>query len=179
MTKRIVVGVVGPSGSGKTVVNDYLVNRLGFLRVHAGFAVKDALKYGFGLTDEEVDGDLRDNPNAKLGGCSNRIALEQIGAAIQNYAPLATSIRWRACVDALPMSYNRIFMDGIRRQPEADQVHAFGGIVIRLTHPKNKINPDFPCDAMQLGVKEDVTIINDGTLEELVAKFAQIMEEWL
>lgn len=174
---RKVVGVVGPSGSGKTVVTDYLVNKLGFLRLHAAIAVKAAGK-GFGLTDDEVDGDLRDVPSDKLGGVKPRIVLEQIGAAVQTYAPNATAIYWHSVVDVLPPSIDRIFMDGIRRQPEADAVHSYGGIVIRLTHPQNKINPEFPCDTFQLDVKEDVTVVNDGTLEELVRKFASVVNDF-
>lgn len=177
--KLCIIGLVGPSGAGKTAIIKHLTERYSFSRTHAGMAVKIAVKVGFNLSEEEVDGDLREIPSDKLGGATPRAVLEQVGQAVHIHAPKATSIVWRDYVVSHSYPGRRIIADGIRRQTEADMVHELGGIVLRIGGERAKIDPNKPLDLVQQEVQEDVLIENSGTLDELIQKVDDAAKRYL
>lgn len=173
--RRIVIGLVGPSGSGKTTVANRLVEKWGFERIHTGIAVKRAVMAGFDLTEADVDGDARDAPSYELGEVMPRTVLEAVGEAIHKVAPEATALAWQR--ELARRGYPaRVLADGIRRPAEAAAVKQTGcGVVFRISSPRNAINPDFPCDAMQAEVSADFLIDNRGTLDDLIAEIDRVV----
>lgn len=168
-----IVGFVGWSGAGKSTVVALLIARRGFVRLHAGNSVKRAVIAGWGLSDRQVDGDLRDVPAAELGGVIPRDFLEAIGRAATDAAPLASGIelarRMGRAADA------RIVVDGIRRQGEVDAVRRAGGMIIRI-NGRGALDPDKPMDVIQAAIVADALIENIGSVEELWDRLIGLIE---
>lgn len=171
---RIVIGLVAPSGSGKTTVANRMLMEWGFLRIHSGLAIKEAVKAAFELDHDHVDGHLIDVPCEKLGGVTPRVVLEHIGHATHLVAPLATSLRFKRKIEGLPAKFDHILVDGIRRRAEADTVRELGGKIVRVVGRK-EVNPDLPCDLTQAEVEADYEIVNDGTLDQLVERTDEVV----
>lgn len=56
------IGISGKRGSGKTTLAQFLVRDYGFLRVSLAWPLKEMCKRDYGLTDEDVDGVLKEAP---------------------------------------------------------------------------------------------------------------------
>lgn len=174
---RTIVGFVGWSGAGKSTAVSLLIARRGFIRLHAGQAVKRAVIAGWGLSDRQVDGDLRDVPASELGGVIPRDFLEAIGRAATEIAPRATGLELKRRIDrARKLDRGvRIVVDGIRRQSEANAVRMSGGTIIRIGG-RGALDPDKPMDEIQAKIAEDSTIENDGSIDDLWDRLIGLIE---
>src|SRR6516164_9279263 len=74
---RAVVGFAGRMHSGKTTAALELI-RYGFVRVRFAGPLKSML-HALGLTPAELDGDLKEQPCALLGGVTPRHAQQTLG----------------------------------------------------------------------------------------------------
>ena len=60
-----------------------------------------------------------------------------------------------------------VTVGGIRAENEADMIRANGGLVVRVVRPEVEANYDLT-ERIMAGVKPDVEVINNGTMEQLV-----------
>jgi hypothetical protein len=73
-----VVGLCGPAGSGKSTVAQYLVDNFGYTRVRFAGPLK-AMSRAVGLTDAQIEGDLKEVPSALLCGRTPRYFMQRLG----------------------------------------------------------------------------------------------------
>lgn len=171
-----IIGFVGWSGAGKSAAVNLLIARRGFVRLHAGQAVKRAIVAGWGLSDRQVDGDLRDVPAAELGGIIPRYFLEEIGRAATDAAPLATGLELKRRIDrVMKDSVAKIVVDGIRRQSETDAVRNSGGMIIRI-EGRAALDADKPMDVIQAAITADAMIDNNGSIDDLWDRLIGLIE---
>lgn len=71
------LGITGKAGSGKTTASDHLVS-LGWTRVKLAGPFKDMLR-AIGLTDQHLEGDLKEAPCDLLCGQTPRHAMVTLG----------------------------------------------------------------------------------------------------
>jgi hypothetical protein len=76
--KITLIVFTGKKLSGKTTAGKYLVENYDYVRLRFANTLKDML-YAFGLTEAEVDGDLKELPCAKLGGKTPVQAMQILG----------------------------------------------------------------------------------------------------
>src|SRR6516164_7143907 len=76
---RIVLGLCGLAGSGKTTAAVHLVSQFGYQRIRFADPLKDMLRYGIGLTDTHIEGELKEIPLKALCGKSPRWAMQSLG----------------------------------------------------------------------------------------------------
>jgi hypothetical protein len=174
MTNRLVIGFVGPSGSGKSEACRRLIERWGFIRVHAGMAIKDAARAGFRLTHDQVDGQDIGLPSPQLGGVTPRALLEALGKAAHEAAPQATAERLASDIALIPARKGRVVVDGIRKVEEAEAVKRMGGAVVRIIRPDRPMNPELPMDVMQDAIEADMVTMNYGSLDDLMSAIDQL-----
>jgi|SRR5580700_2081576 dephospho-CoA kinase len=168
----MLIGLVGSSGTGKTVITKRLMKKHGFAAVHAGYPVKDAMEKGFKLDPEQVHGGRKGEPAEQLGGVKPKIVLDHVGEAIAKHAPQATSIALHHRLKEMSVNHERVVVDGVRQQAEADLIHKHGGHIVRI-NPDDPPNPEYPMDARQAKIKEDHVIKGKHQkrqLDDLVGK---------
>lgn len=73
-----VIGLVGAMGSGKSTVADILVSHYGYTRVKMTDVMKRMIR-AMGLTDDHIEGHLKDEPCDLLGGRTPRWAMQTLG----------------------------------------------------------------------------------------------------
>jgi hypothetical protein len=78
MSKVKIIAFIGKMGSGKTTAGMYLAQNHGYLRLRFADKLK-AMLVTLGLTEEEVDGDLKSKPCILLGGKTPRHAMITLG----------------------------------------------------------------------------------------------------
>lgn len=79
MNKHITLIVfTGKKLSGKSTARKYLVEKYNYMHLRFADSIKDML-CEFGLTREEVDGNLKEAPCAKLGGRTPVYAMQTLG----------------------------------------------------------------------------------------------------
>lgn len=73
-----VVAFTGLAGSGKSTAAQYLVDRYGYTRVRFAGPLKDMMR-AIGLSEDQIDGDLKEKPCAWLQGRTPRHAMQTLG----------------------------------------------------------------------------------------------------
>jgi hypothetical protein len=131
-TSRTIVAFTGLAGAGKSTAAMHLVNAHGFQRVRFAGPLK-AMMAALGLTPDEIDGPLKEQPCALLGGKTPRWAMQSLGTEWGR--DLIDSDLWiRAWRAALPATGN-VVVDDCRFPNEAAAVAAAGGIIVRVDRP--------------------------------------------
>ena len=78
MANYSVIGLIGKAGSGKTEVAHHLVVNHGYVPTKFAEVLKDMLRT-LGLTEDEIEGDLKHEPSMILLGRTPRWAMQSLG----------------------------------------------------------------------------------------------------
>jgi hypothetical protein len=135
MQKHRLIAFVGPIGSGKSVCADYLCNFYGYTKIKFAGPLKRMLKE-MGLTDEHLEGALKEQPCDILDGRTPRCAMQTLGT---EWGRDLISERlwgnvWQHRADQLLLT-QPVVTDDCRFQNEAERVKSMGGIVVRVSPP--------------------------------------------
>lgn len=185
----VAVGICGFAGSGKSTVAQMLVEEFGFAVRGTGKPLKDML-LAFGLTQAEVDGVGKELPCARLLGRTPRHA--QITLGTQWGRQLIHPDLWaEAWLRAIPPGA-RVLNDSMRFPNEERVIRQLGGLVVRIERPGvgpvafkwgfigRLLHRWF---GLMWGVHDservdrlasDFEIINDGSIDDLRRKVAEI-----
>ena len=172
------IGFCGPAGAGKSTAADHLVKHWRFNRVRFAAPLK-AMMAALGLTAEQLDGALKEEPTALLCGRTPRQAMQWLGTEWGRnlIADDFWITAWRAAVERtggfhVPgQGWDRLIVaDDVRFANEAKAIRDRGGLVVRIERPgagstsgggHSSERPDFVPDRI---------IRNRGSLAELRAE---------
>lgn len=128
--KRNIIGITGLIGSGKSFAADHFVAKHGFCRKKMASPLKNMLR-AVGLTDEHIEGHLKEKPCDLLCGATPRHAMQTLGTEWgRKMIGEDLWVRlWRASIESL----DRVVVDDVRFANEAQAVRDAGGVVIRVT----------------------------------------------
>jgi hypothetical protein len=132
MTKHPIIGLGGPKGSGKSFAADWLVANRGYTRVKFATALKNMLRV-LGLTDEHIEGSLKEVPCELLNWRTPRYAMQTLGYEWgRNCIDDALWVdTWRRRVEAID---GPVVVDDVRFPNEVEMVRRMGGIVVLISH---------------------------------------------
>jgi dephospho-CoA kinase len=156
---RIVIGVVGIAGSGKTLVSKHLVNKHRFTRLRFAGPLKEMLKAGLGLTDEHIDGSLKQEPLPELGGVTPRHLMQTLGTewGRRLVHPELWTNRLRSLIE---QHDDGVFVvDDVRFANEAACIRSVGGSLWRVVRPGLALGSHIS-ERAQTAIEEDVLINN-------------------
>lgn len=131
---RTVIAFTGLAGSGKSTAAAHLV-AAGWQRVRFAGPLK-AMMAALGCTHAEIDGPLKEQPCALLGGKTPRHAMQTIGTEWgRDLISQDLWIRaWNAALSRVPPGVS-VVVDDCRFPNEVDAVRAAGGVLVRIERP--------------------------------------------
>ena len=164
-----IIGLTGKIGSGKSEVAKYLETK-GFMRVRFAASLKDMMR-SIGLTEEHIEGKLKEVPSELLSGRTPRYAMQTIGTEWGR--DLMDKDFWVNLWKHKVLSYEGglpIVAEDTRFKNELEAVHSLGGIVVRIQRPPHGVEKTESHPSENMDFSCDVSINNDGTLIELFNK---------
>ena len=163
MSKIHMIGICGPKGSGKSAAAKVLKRDIGFSRHRFAGPIKSALKAAFGLTDEHVDGDLKEVPTDLLNGRTPRHAMKTMGT--QWGRDMIDKDIWvTAWRNTMPDNH-RVVVDDVRFPNEIEMLRRdYGATIIRINRPGCEHDASHESESHVLDAEFDVR--NNGSLEE-------------
>jgi hypothetical protein len=172
-TPITIVGLMGAKGCGKSVgVADHLIAKHGFVRAKFADPLKSMLRC-LGLTDAELEGDMKEMPCAKLGGQTPRHAMVTLGTEWGR--KMIDPDLWVYALESRLMAVEqmgghgvRIVVDDVRFISEANMLRRHGAHIWLVERPGREV----PAGAHQserehLSIEADISIQNDGDLKSL------------
>lgn len=163
-----VVALAGRAGAGKSTLAEILVREHGYTRLRFAGPLKDMLRV-LGLTDAELDGPLKNEPCARLGGRTPRHAMQTLGTewGRQMITPDLWCSAWaRQARDCLGRG-GRVVCDDYRFPLEEGTVlAAVGALVVKVERPGLPCG-DHVSERLVDAIVPHATVVNDGSVDEL------------
>lgn len=125
----MIIGVTGPAGSGKSTLAAWLAGARGFTRLSFADPLKDMLR-ALGLSEREIDGDLRETPCHRLCGATPRRALQTL--ATEWGRDLIAPGLWVEAWRLRALRCEHAVADDLHFACEAETVRRIGGVVWRV-----------------------------------------------
>ncbi|MPZ19526.1 MAG: deoxynucleotide monophosphate kinase [Luteitalea sp.] len=162
--KRILIGFTGRIGAGKSTAARALYNR-GFTRVRFAGPLK-AMMACLGLSEQEVDGSLKEEPCDLLCGKTPRYAMQTIGTEWGRQM-IGDDIWIRAFKRAVQdYPYRMLVCDDVRFQNEANAIRELGGAVVRVVRGDSAGAVGHASERQDF--LADATLYNAGSVSEFI-----------
>lgn len=186
MSDRVVIGLLGQAGSGKSTAAKYLSEKYGFVEKSFASPLKRACRELFSLSDEQLDGSLKEVPDDRWYGATPRRMFQYIGTDLlrDNIETIMPGIGKDIFVKALDVSLQGIEKDivvsDVRFANEIEYVNSIGGTVVRIVRDGQEAGNHITENHQNLtGYR--MAVINDGrnldayhrTWDEVVKKILE------
>ncbi|MDI9847397.1 deoxynucleotide monophosphate kinase [Rhodoblastus sp. 17X3] len=165
------IGFCGPAGAGKTFAANHLASHYGYSRVRFAGPLKAMLR-ALGLTEAEVDGELKEQACALLGGRTPRHAMQALGTEWGRQ--LISSELWinawahasaHYLLQGLP-----VVVDDVRFANEAAAIWRRKGVLIRIDRAAAPASAACAAHASEnQALHYDARIVNSGDPDEFRA----------
>jgi hypothetical protein len=156
-----VIGLMGKAGAGKSTAARYLA-KSGY--VHMGFSgtIRRMVKT-LGLTEEELNGSLKESPCRRLEGHSPREVMQVIGSALRAMDADFWCNIWKRRAQLVLLDCPGVLNDSVRYANEAAMIRSMGGAVIEI-RSSNAIEDAgiYGHESERMDFEPDVIALNDG-----------------
>jgi hypothetical protein len=173
---RPLIGFTGLARCGKGTAAEHLVRNHGFACVKFAGALKDMMR-ALGLTEDHIEGHLKELPCDLLGGKTPRFAMQRLGTEFGRQT-IADDIWIRAWCDRVSKvgpQYHGIVTDDTRFDNEAAAIRDAGGIVVRIIANRDGVGIAGAHASEAMAFSADVTIDNSGTIAEFITRVDDIL----
>ena len=167
----MVIGLTGLMNSGKSTVADYLVTHRDFVRLKFSQGLKEMIR-ALGLSDDEIEGVLKEMPSEKLNGRTPRYAMQTLGTE-WGRAYMGQDFWVNLLVQkAHRMEFGtNIVIDDCRFLNEAVAIwRDLQGRVWKLVRGLQPVGVGHASEKEQVYVNADTVLYNNGTLDDLLEK---------
>lgn len=184
-----VVALTGYLRSGKTTAAKMICELYGFERQHFADPLKRMLRE-LGLTEEEINGRLKEKPCSLLGGKTPRYAMQTLGTE-WGRKTIYENLWTAAWAQAWSRNRRAVVLDDCRFPNEAYMARSAGGVIIRINRPEAEPRPQtrraklldmvgsrrwlHPSERYVELIKPDLEIDNDATVETLRRRIEKAM----
>jgi len=150
-TYPVIVALTGPAGAGKSTAARYLIERHGYVLVKFAGPLKAMLR-ALGLTDEHIEGSLKEAPCPLLGGKTPRYAMQTLGTEWGRDL-ISSDLwvnAWRDFATSVLDQGGRVVVDDCRFPNEAQRAREMGGKIFEVcgrgglatTHASESYRPE-------------------------------------
>jgi hypothetical protein len=132
----MIVGFTGLAASGKSTSADYLVRCHGFVRVKFADPLKSMLRH-IGLSDAEIEGNLKEQPSALLMGKTPRWAMQALGhewGRVCIHSDFWVGLWQRTACDVIDHG-GSVVVDDCRYENELKMLESMSARICRITRP--------------------------------------------
>jgi hypothetical protein len=167
--KPILIGICGLKGSGKTEVAKHLEKALSAQRVRFSTPLKNMLR-SIGLTEDEIEGHLKESPCDKLCGQTPRHAMVTLGTE-WGRDMIGQDIwinAWKQIALANLAIGANVITEDLRFPNEFEALTSAGGIVLRVARPGIPVG-EHESERHSASFAADIECWNDGDLDDLAA----------
>jgi len=170
------IALTGAAGSGKSTVAKYLSEQpIPFTRTKFSGTLKRMLMQIPCVTDDMIEGSLKEEPQELFGGKTPREVMQTLGTEWGRDS--VYSKIWLDSWERSVCDLTYVVVEDLRYLNEAELVKNRGGKIWRVKRPDYKCNGHISETEME-GIKPDLTIRNSGSLEELHAMIDSILVPW-
>lgn len=170
--KRLIIGITGPARSGKDTVADRLVKMFGFQRYGFADPMKKMLAVGFGLTEEHLNGGLKEVVIERFGK-SPRQMMQTLGTEWGR--DLVHTDAWLTLARDYCDSHPRVVVSDVRFPNEAQWVRQ-NGVLFHVLRPRAQ---SVAAHSSEGGIKfdpcADYALQNHGSIYELYRQLDGLM----
>jgi hypothetical protein len=175
------IGLTGFAGAGKSTCADILVRNYGFVKLKFASPLKDMLR-ALGLSEDEIEGDLKFQPCDKLCGHTPRHAMQTLGTEWgRNCISPSLWIRAfeRQAQELLDEGMS-VVCDDLRFLNEASTIRHLKGKICRVVKMAGSAGCEdtHPSEQEQLCISIDHYIKNDATIEVLHLQVEELINLW-
>jgi len=180
-----IIGLLAKKRHGKDTAAIYLNDKYGYTVDHFGDNLKEVCRYLFGLNDEQLYGNEKDDEITGhvikgINGLTPRKLFQGLGTFVVRGGYMKDSFgigdeHWiKLLMDRI--GDTKTVIADVRFQNEVDSIKSKGGIIVKIIRP----NVD-DCDEheSEAGIDDiegfDFVIINDGTIEEFYDKIDKLL----
>jgi len=168
---RPIIGLAGLMGAGKSAAAAYLEEHHGFRRIRIAGAIKDMAR-AFGLTEREIEGDLKEVGCDMLGGRTPRYFMQKLGTEFgRDMITHDLWVRaWRRSVDAAPDGVG-VVVEDVRYGNECEAIRAASpfSLIVRIQRSDASAGAAEHVSELQ-SFPHDVLIRNDADIQSLHEK---------
>lgn len=172
-----VLAFTGLAGAGKSTASRYLVERYGYKLVKFAGPLKDMCR-AIGLTEEQIEGHLKEAPSPMLQGKTPRYAMQTLGTQWGRDC-IGKSFwvsLWGQRVLELTGQGHRVVVDDCRFPNEAAAIRTLGGDIIAIA-ARGGIESTHESES-GIGTDPDAVLANSGSIEELHQKIEEVIRRW-
>jgi len=173
------VGITGLAGAGKDTVADILVNDFGLQKTAFAKPIKDGCKVMFGLTDEQLYGDLKEVVVERYG-CTPREILQWAGTEFgrdlvhPDVWLIQVEQQWNdlQALDPVEHTCGGLVVADVRFENEAALIRRLGGTVLHVQRPLDALmtREEYRQHSSEGGLSQrlvDYHLNNNGSIERL------------
>lgn len=168
-----IVGVSGYAQSGKSTVAEFLIAEHGFKRFKFADILKDMLR-AVGLTEAQIEGDLKEVATDALCGKTPRQAMQSLGTEWGRKfmgEDLWVNLWERRVINYLAGSADAlVVVDDVRFPNELQRVLRLGGSVLRIERPGVAPTNSHPSETAIDNSPGMIWLTNDGSIGGLQQK---------
>lgn len=171
-----VVAFTGPAGSGKSTATRYLIEKHGYTLVKFAGPLKDMMR-AIGLTEDELEGSLKETPCNLLAGKTPRHAMQTLGTEWGRKC-IGDGFwvnLWRERAVEILAQAGRVVVDDCRFPNEAKVIRRLGGDIYRLAGRGGLAGRHASEDGCG---DEDLVIANDGGIGVLEIKVEEALRRY-
>lgn len=166
----MLIGIAGKAGSGKDTAASYLCARHGFVTVAFATKLKQLLADLFGLTREQLYGNLKEVDDPRYG-LSPRVMMQHFGQSMRALWPDIWVQHLRQQLETMLAVGMRVAVTDVRQANEAQMIRELGGYLVKVERPGAGARNGIPNHETESWVDKgsawDLVITNDASLEKL------------
>ncbi len=174
----MVIGLTGLMNSGKSTVADYLITHRDFVRLKFAHGLKEMVR-SLGVTDDEIEGVLKEMPCDRLNGRTPRFAMQTLGTE-WGRTYMGQDFWVNLLIQkAHDMEFGtNIVIDDCRFPNEAVAIQRdLQGKVWKLVRGMQPLGVGHASEREQAYVNADCIVMNNGSLDNLLEKVELMLTE--
>jgi hypothetical protein len=180
-----IIALCGHARHGKDTIAEHLAARYGYARYSLAAPLKAAVLELFGWAPADLEGEAKERIDPRWG-LSPRQALQALGTEygqaglctlFPEFARVTGRKLWIRRLLERAGGEARVVVSDCRFPHEAEEIHAAGGIVVRVHRPSWPVDLTHESERAVSRCRDDYLVVNSGSLDDLRLEVDRLMHQ--